>query len=48
LPVARPRPAARGANASYIGTLDGNWNPVHSAALPKGDAGALLRSLPRF
>ena len=35
-------------HATYIGTLDANWNPVHSAALSKGDAGALLRSLPRF
>jgi hypothetical protein len=33
---------------TYIGTLDANWNPVHSARLAKADAGALLRSVPRF
>jgi hypothetical protein len=40
--------AANGADATYIGALDANWNPIHSARLAKGDAGALLRSLPRF
>jgi hypothetical protein len=33
---------------TYIGTLDANWNPVHSAKLAQGNAGALLRSVPRF
>jgi hypothetical protein len=40
--------AADGADATYIGALDANWNPIHSVRLAKGDAGALLRSLPRF
>jgi hypothetical protein len=40
--------AADAKDATYIGTLDANWNPVHSVRLPKGDAGALLRSLPRL
>jgi len=40
--------AADGADATYIGTVDTNWNPVHAARLAKGDAGALLRGLPRF
>ena len=35
-------------HATYLGTLDATWNPVHAATLSKGDAGALLRSLPRF
>ncbi|MGA2740427.1 MAG: hypothetical protein ABSG65_23695 [Bryobacteraceae bacterium] len=39
---------ADGRDATYIGTLDANWNPVYSVKIPKGDAGALLRSLPRF
>ena len=40
--------AANGADATYIGALDANWNPIHSVRLAQGDAGALLRSLPRF
>jgi len=40
--------APDGNNATYIGTLDANWNPVHAVALSNGDAGALLRTLPRF
>jgi len=35
--------------AGYIGTLDANWNPIHSVALPgRGSADSLLRALPRF
>jgi hypothetical protein len=37
-----------GQDGTYIGALDANWNTVHAAKLPKGDAGALLASLPRF
>jgi hypothetical protein len=37
-----------GQEATYIGALDANWNPVHSVRLSSGDAGALLRRLPRF
>ncbi|MGA3041436.1 MAG: hypothetical protein ABSF54_11685 [Bryobacteraceae bacterium] len=40
--------AAGGHRATYVGTLDANWNPLHSAKLSEGDAGALLRNLPRF
>jgi hypothetical protein len=35
--------------ASYIGTMDANWNPIHSAGLATGGSTAgLLRALPRF
>jgi hypothetical protein len=37
-----------GENATYIGALDANWNPVHTVRLSSGDAGALLRGLTRF
>jgi hypothetical protein len=37
-----------GRNATYIGALDANWNPLHAAKLSTGDAGALLSGLPRF
>jgi hypothetical protein len=40
--------AAHGSDATYIGTLDPTWTPVHSVKLAQGDAAALLRSLPRF
>jgi hypothetical protein len=40
--------AVDGKDATYIGALDANWNAVHSVRLANGDAGALLRSLPRF
>lgn len=40
--------AANGGIATYIGTMDANWNPLHAARLATGDAGTLLRSLPRF
>jgi hypothetical protein len=40
--------ASDGKHATYIGTLDANWLPVHSAEISKGDAGAFLRGLPRF
>ena len=40
--------AANGNDGAYIGTLDANWNPVHSVKLSTGDAGALLRNLKRF
>src|SRR5271157_703453 len=34
--------------ASYIGTMDANWNPIHSAGLPSGGSTAgLLRALKR-
>lgn len=35
--------------AYYIGTMDANWNPLHSASLPAGGSSAgLLRALKRF
>ena len=35
--------------ATYIGTMDVNWNPVHSAGLPSGGStSGLLRALKRF
>ncbi len=35
--------------ATYIGTMDSNWNPIHSAGLPSGGSTAnLLRALKRF
>jgi hypothetical protein len=35
--------------ATYIGTMDTNWNPVHSAGLPSGGStSGLLRALNRF
>lgn len=35
--------------ATYIGTMDVNWNPVHSAGLASGGSSAnLLRALKRF
>ena len=35
--------------ATYIGTMDDNWNPVHSAGLPTGGStSGLLRGLKRF
>jgi hypothetical protein len=40
--------SANGKAATYIGTLDANWNPVHSVRLSTGDATAALRGLPRF
>jgi hypothetical protein len=40
--------AVDGGEATYIGALDANWNPVHAAKLTAGDAGALLHGLPRF
>jgi hypothetical protein len=41
--------AADGRNATYIGALDANWNPVHAVRLPDGAAAEpLLRALPRF
>jgi hypothetical protein len=40
--------AADGRDATYIGALDANWNPVHTVRLEKGDAGELLRTLGRF
>jgi hypothetical protein len=36
--------APAGKDATYIGALDPNWRPLHS----DGDAGLLLRNLPRF
>ena len=39
----------QGAAATYIGTMDANWNPIHSASLPNGGStSALLRALKRF
>jgi hypothetical protein len=40
--------AADGKDATYIGSLDANGIPIHSVRLSTGDAGPLLRSLPRF
>jgi len=41
--------AADGRDATYIGALDANWNPVHSVRfLDGGAADPLLRALPRF
>ena len=40
--------AAGGHDATYIGTLDANWSPVHWVKLSTGDTRALLRNLPRF
>jgi len=40
--------AAAGKDATYIGALDANWNPIHAVRLSGIDAGALLRILPRF
>ena len=40
--------AADGKDATYIGALDGKWNPIHAVGSAKAGAGALLRSLPRF
>lgn len=35
--------------ATYIGTMDANWNPVHSAGLASGaSTSGLLRSMKRF
>jgi hypothetical protein len=35
--------------ASYIGTLDANWNPIHSVQFPHGGStDSLLRGLKRF
>ncbi|HVN05093.1 MAG TPA: hypothetical protein VMT86_11785 [Bryobacteraceae bacterium] len=39
---------APGRQATYIGTLNAEWVPVHSVQLPQGDTGVLLRNLPRF
>ena len=41
--------AADGKDATYIGTLDANWNPVHSVRFRDGStAEVLLRRLRRF
>lgn len=35
--------------AAYVGTMDANWNPIHSAGLASGaSTSTLLRSLKRF
>jgi len=41
--------SAHGGEATYIGTLDGGWNPLHAVPLePSASSEALLRMLPRF
>jgi len=40
--------AADGKDSTYIGTLDANWNPVHSVLRGGRAADPLLRALPRF
>jgi hypothetical protein len=40
--------AANGHDATYIGTLDANWNPLYSVGIARADSGALLRAVPRF
>ena len=36
-------------SATYIGTLDRNWRPIHSVNMGRGvDSAAMLRALPRF
>jgi hypothetical protein len=40
---------SQGEAARYIGTVDDNWKPIHSASLPDGgSADSLLRALKRF
>ena len=40
---------ADGKHATYIGTLDANWKPLHSVRLGNGaGAGELLHALPRL
>ncbi|MDZ7638046.1 MAG: hypothetical protein U5J83_07320 [Bryobacterales bacterium] len=35
-------------SARYIGTMDGNWRPIHSVSGRGTDYSAMLRTLPRF